>query len=162
TGRCGQPGTTAAGSIPHAHKENGDEPDSPRRCRRGPSDQHRGPPRRGAWGTRGRHCLGDAPAWRPSARGPAEGPADAGRGHDLSRQVADRSREIQEGPMTPAAAVTSEVREVLTHMVHPEGWQDNGGNMASTAVFGSKLFIKAPKRYHTEIQWVIDELPKGQ
>ena len=62
---------------------------------------------------------------------------------------------------SPAWTVTTEVRGVVQHMVHPEGWQDNGGNIATMAVFGSKLFIKAPKRYHAEIQWLIDELPKS-
>jgi hypothetical protein len=89
--------------------------------------------------------------------------------YDLSKQVADRAKDaavapggLVSGPLPSAAdAVTTEVRAVLQHMVHPEGWQDNGGNMATTAVFGSKLFIKAPKRYHAEIQWLIDELPKS-
>jgi hypothetical protein len=90
--------------------------------------------------------------------------------YDLSKQVADRARDNAAAPradiitnasQSAAAAVTSEVRAVLTHMVFPEGWQDNGGNMGTMAVFGSKLFIKAPKRYHAEIQWVINELPKS-
>ena len=89
--------------------------------------------------------------------------------YDLSKQVADRVRDtaippggVVNGPApSPAEAVTTEVHTLLQHMVHPEGWQDNGGSLATMAVFGSKLFIKAPKRYHTEIQWVIDQLPKS-
>jgi hypothetical protein len=81
--------------------------------------------------------------------------------YDLSKQVADRTEQAGGIQVVEAAAgVTHEVRDVLRSMVHPDGWEDNGGTLASVAVYGSKLFIKAPKRYHTEIKWVIDELPK--
>ncbi len=81
--------------------------------------------------------------------------------YDLSKQVADRAEQADGMQMGEAAAnVTHDVRNVLCRMVHPDGWEDNGGSMATVAVYGSKLFIKAPKRYHTEIKWVIDELPK--
>src|SRR5262249_10142609 len=82
--------------------------------------------------------------------------------YDLSHQAAARAQRADWSPVAAATSVTNEFREVIQHMVHPDGWQENGGQMASTAVFGTKLFIKAPKRYHTEIQWVMDQLPKGE
>jgi hypothetical protein len=82
--------------------------------------------------------------------------------YDLSKLAEQRAENGASTPEAAACSVTTEFRQVIQQMVHSEGWQDNGGTLASTAVFGSKLFIKAPKRYHTEIQWVMDQLPKPE
>jgi hypothetical protein len=81
--------------------------------------------------------------------------------YDLTHQAESRAANENCSTAEAAAAVTSQFREVIEHMVYPDGWQDNGGTFASTAGFGAKLFIKAPKRYHTQIQWVMDQLPKA-
>lgn len=55
--------------------------------------------------------------------------------------------------------VAEEVAHLITELVHPEQWQDNGGDRAKLAIFGTKLFITAPKRFHPKIRWVLSELP---
>lgn len=48
---------------------------------------------------------------------------------------------------------------VIQQFVHPEGWMDNGGNVARIQLVGNnKMFVRAPKRYHAELRWFIDEL----
>lgn len=55
--------------------------------------------------------------------------------------------------------VGNDVARLLMTLVYPEQWQDNGGDRAKLAVFGPKLFITAPKRFHPKVRWVLGELP---
>lgn len=55
--------------------------------------------------------------------------------------------------------VAEEVSRLIQSLVHADAWRDNGGDRAGLAVFDSKLFITAPKRFHPKIQWVLGELP---
>lgn len=55
--------------------------------------------------------------------------------------------------------VSEEVAKLIMELVHPPLWRDNGGDRASLAVFGAKLFVTAPKRMHPKIRWVLSELP---
>lgn len=54
--------------------------------------------------------------------------------------------------------VTHQVVELISSLVCPDLWRDNGGDRASVSRFGAKLFITAPKRLHPKIRWVLDEL----
>lgn len=54
--------------------------------------------------------------------------------------------------------VTHQVVELISALVSPDLWRDNGGDRASVSRFGAKLFITAPKRMHPKIRWVLDEL----
>jgi hypothetical protein len=61
-----------------------------------------------------------------------------------------------------AAGVSDEeVVGLLRNFVHPTGWIDNGGDLARCSLVGNRLFIEAPKRYHVQIQWFVDELSKA-
>lgn len=55
-------------------------------------------------------------------------------------------------------AVIEEAQGVITQLVFPDSWQANGGDLASIQRFDAKLFIKAPRRFHAHIKWVVDEL----
>lgn len=50
--------------------------------------------------------------------------------------------------------------DLIREFVHPSGWKDNGGDMARFLFAGSRMFVEAPKRYHVQIQWFLDELTK--
>lgn len=58
-------------------------------------------------------------------------------------------------------ASAEEVVHLFGQFVHRENWVDNGGDMASVRVVGSKAFVQAPKRYHVQIEWFITELSKA-
>lgn len=55
---------------------------------------------------------------------------------------------------------TDELHEVIHTFVYPNGWADNGGTLARMSIVGHRVFIEAPKRYHEQIQWFLDELSK--
>lgn len=55
--------------------------------------------------------------------------------------------------------VAAQVAQLLKHLVYPDLWVDNGGELATVATFGTKLFVTAPKRLHPKIRWVLNELP---
>jgi hypothetical protein len=79
--------------------------------------------------------------------------------YDLSAQVAERARLLESKSILEVTEqVTQQVSGVIQALVHSELWQNNGGDRASIAVYGSKLFIRAPKRFHPEIEWVLGQL----
>lgn len=52
-----------------------------------------------------------------------------------------------------------QVMELLTSMVEPENWQDNGGDLASMKLVGGRLFVQAPSRMQGKVKWMLDQLP---
>lgn len=56
----------------------------------------------------------------------------------------------------------SQVQELLTSMVEPENWVDNGGDLAQMRLVGGRLFVQAPKRMQGKVQWILDQLPDGE
>jgi hypothetical protein len=50
------------------------------------------------------------------------------------------------------------VAGLVQKFVHPEAWEENGGDLARLEAVGSKLFVKAPRRFHGEVRWFIDEM----
>jgi hypothetical protein len=80
--------------------------------------------------------------------------------YDLKDQAAQRARQIENKSIAEVTSqVTEQVCNVIRDLVHPEQWKENGGDRASIAVYGSKLFVRAPKRFHPEIEWVLAQLP---
>ncbi len=49
--------------------------------------------------------------------------------------------------------------ELVTTLVEPGVWQDNGGYASASAV-GNQLFINAPARVHARVAWLLAELGK--
>lgn len=54
-----------------------------------------------------------------------------------------------------------ELSHVITSLVEPDGWAENGGDMARGFGIGDRLFIEAPARYHVRIAWIIGQLQDG-
>ncbi|MCC6677864.1 MAG: hypothetical protein IT436_12020 [Phycisphaerales bacterium] len=82
--------------------------------------------------------------------------------YDLAGIVEAR---LHDADPTARQVVTQQVSEqvaiLIRDLVHPNLWRDNGGDRASLAVFGTKLFVTAPKRMHPKIRWVLSELPSA-
>lgn len=47
---------------------------------------------------------------------------------------------------------------IIQNFVEPEGWKDNGGSTAELKLGGRKMFVRAPKRFHKQIEWFLKEL----
>lgn len=68
-------------------------------------------------------------------------------------------------PMSRASVareVSSETKLLVTTLVFPDSWQDNGGDLASVVGFGETLFVTAPKRFHPKIVWVLDQITEAE
>ncbi|MGH7133880.1 MAG: permease prefix domain 1-containing protein [Phycisphaerales bacterium] len=50
------------------------------------------------------------------------------------------------------------VVQLISQMVEPEGWLDNGGNTSRMSIVGQKLFVKAPPRVVAQVAWIVDRL----
>jgi hypothetical protein len=61
-----------------------------------------------------------------------------------------------------ADEAVTQVTDLLTTMVEPERWRDNGGDLAHMKFVGGRLFIEAPRRMHERVRWILDQLPTGK
>jgi hypothetical protein len=52
-----------------------------------------------------------------------------------------------------------QVLSLLTELVTPEYWRDNGGDLAQMRLVGGRLFVEAPTRTHAKVKWILDQLP---
>lgn len=80
--------------------------------------------------------------------------------YDLTDLVNQRNAKAAEENSEPGNVV-EEVTHLITTLVHSEQWSDNGGDRASLTHYGSKLFVKAPKRFQPQIQWILTEVGTG-
>lgn len=78
---------------------------------------------------------------------------------DLSALVAARRQSLDQ-PNYPPDKVLEEATKVIQSLVHPDLWQDNGGDRAQISSFDSRLFVKAPRRIMPQVEWVIGEMNK--
>lgn len=76
--------------------------------------------------------------------------------YDVSPLVERRGASLTETERVDE--VVEGVVKVVQGLVFADSWADNGGDLAEVRAFGAKLFIKAPKRFHGHIRWVVDEL----
>ncbi len=51
-----------------------------------------------------------------------------------------------------------EVSTLISDLVEPELWRENGGDLAQMRVVNGRMFIVAPPRMHERIAWMLDEL----
>lgn len=56
----------------------------------------------------------------------------------------------------------TKLQDLITELVEPEGWVNNGGSTARMSIVGNVLFVKAPPRYIEQIQWIVAKLNPGQ
>ena len=52
-----------------------------------------------------------------------------------------------------------QITGLLTELVTPDYWVDNGGDLGQMRLVGGKLFVEAPTRTHTKVKWILDQLP---
>jgi hypothetical protein len=86
--------------------------------------------------------------------------------HEIELTTYDMTPIIEERRAASAdeivpAEVVGEIKALILDLVFPEQWTDNGGDLARATVYGTKLFIQAPRRVHPKIQWVINEARGG-
>lgn len=53
------------------------------------------------------------------------------------------------------------VSTLIQKLVHENLWGNNGGDRASMHTFGSKLFVKSPKRFLPKVEWLLQEIRSG-
>jgi hypothetical protein len=95
--------------------------------------------------------LGDGAGWAIAYRVEDDAVKVATADYFDRREIVLASYELN----TQAAPVTA---DLIQKFVHPEGWQQNGGDMANLELVGGKLFVRAPERYHAEVRWFIEEM----
>lgn len=77
--------------------------------------------------------------------------------YDLADLINQRvARGAEEDQAT--VEVIEQVSQLIRTLVHTDQWVDNGGDLAALTHYGTKLFVKAPKRFHPEIQWLLTEV----
>lgn len=80
--------------------------------------------------------------------------------YDLSPLI--RQRAERTGGNPEPGEIAEEVSKLITSLVFPEQWIENGGERASVRSFESKLFIQAPRRFHPKVAWILGELGAKQ
>jgi|GEM_PF-2925454 len=53
------------------------------------------------------------------------------------------------------AGTQASIREAIVTMAFPEFWRDNGGDRATIREIGTTMLIKAPRRVHAQVEWII-------
>lgn len=56
------------------------------------------------------------------------------------------------------AGTQEQIKDAIQSLVEPDHWNANGGDRATLTEVGSKLFIKAPKRMHAQVEWILGEI----
>ncbi len=51
--------------------------------------------------------------------------------------------------------------QLVHDYVEPEAWEANGGDVARLMVVGTKMFARAPTRYHARIEWILGQISEG-
>lgn len=75
--------------------------------------------------------------------------------YDISESVA----RIASGYTDDQSAASEQVMRLLTTMVEPDNWRDNGGDLAHMTFVGGRLFVQAPSRMQERVMWILDQLP---
>ncbi|MBX3361842.1 MAG: hypothetical protein KF912_09530 [Phycisphaeraceae bacterium] len=50
-----------------------------------------------------------------------------------------------------------QIRELVNSFIEPDGWVDNGGEIAAMSIVGTKLFVKAPPRVIEGVRWIVGQ-----
>ena len=57
---------------------------------------------------------------------------------------------------------TEKLCDLIYEYVAPEAWESNGGSVAHLTVVGTMMLIRAPQRFHTEIEWILAQLAAAE
>ncbi|MEE8458549.1 MAG: permease prefix domain 1-containing protein, partial [Phycisphaerales bacterium] len=55
-------------------------------------------------------------------------------------------------------ASTEKLCDLIYEYVAPEAWASNGGSVAHLTVVGTTMLIRAPQRFHAEVEWILAQL----
>ncbi len=78
----------------------------------------------------------------------------------LSYDVARTVNLIANNFNTSTKDAAEQICDLLTSLVEPINWIDNGGDLAQMRLVGGRLFVQAPTRMQTKVAWILDQLPK--
>ncbi len=53
---------------------------------------------------------------------------------------------------------TDKLCRLMHEYVKPDAWRANGGNIGQLTVVGTTMFVRAPARYHAEVEWILAQL----
>ncbi|MCC6970738.1 MAG: hypothetical protein IT434_11005 [Phycisphaerales bacterium] len=76
--------------------------------------------------------------------------------YDLTAAIGARKSDIEDGATTHE--VVDSIKQLVTSLVHPDLWAENGGDLARMQTYGTKLFVSAPSRLQPKVQWVLAEM----
>ncbi|MFO0836255.1 MAG: permease prefix domain 1-containing protein [Phycisphaerales bacterium] len=76
--------------------------------------------------------------------------------YDLASAIGARKSDLDNGATTQE--VVDSIRQLVTALVHPDLWAENGGDLARMQTYGTKLFVSAPSRLQPQVQWVLAEM----
>jgi hypothetical protein len=60
------------------------------------------------------------------------------------------------------AATAQDLQKLITSVVDPEQWRENGGELAELYLVGTKLFVHAPARFQPTVQWILTQVGSGK
>lgn len=70
----------------------------------------------------------------------------------------DLTKFLSDYPPNEANMITQNAMQLVTQTIEPTYWSQNDGDLASIHAVGRKLFVRAPKRVHENIRWIINQL----
>ncbi len=76
--------------------------------------------------------------------------------YELTAAIGARQGDIDGGATTQE--VIDSIKQLVTTLVHPDLWAENGGDLARLQTYGTKLFVSAPSRLQPKVQWVLAEM----
>ncbi|MCW5754557.1 MAG: hypothetical protein KIT24_07620 [Phycisphaeraceae bacterium] len=53
---------------------------------------------------------------------------------------------------------SDDLLQLLTTIVSPNDWVDQGGDLANAMILDGKLFVHAPPRMHEQVAWILEQL----
>ncbi len=59
-------------------------------------------------------------------------------------------------------ASTEKLCGLIYQYVAPEAWASNGGSVAHLTVVGTMMLIRAPQRFHAEVEWILAQLSAAE
>jgi hypothetical protein len=72
----------------------------------------------------------------------------------------DLTSVINEYPPNETSVIIQNTMELINQTIEPEYWRNNGGDLASIHRVGRKVFVRAPKRVHEGVRWILAELER--
>ena len=74
------------------------------------------------------------------------------------RDVAAILEDIENQYLIQREASTDKLCDLIYEYVAPDAWASNGGSVAHLTVVGTTMLIRAPQRFHAEVEWILAQL----